>query len=200
MVAATRSRVPAQWASWADSLHTIHCRHPALADMMVRSLSEPTGFRHFDAAAFCREELCNRGYGAPDWKALLTAQPQGLAARLPGVLAIPHEGWPRDASSFLEQLFLDSALLPRVSQDDRALLRSQGGPLAALPCTAMQVSPLQRFDSDIFCVLLLRRLSHSCRCGRPLDCRGHHRASCALAGVLGETGLCIGVCSSSRLS
>ena len=65
LLSAMRSRVPAHWASWADSLRTIHCRHPALADMMVRSLSEPTGFRHFDAAASCREELCNHGYGAP---------------------------------------------------------------------------------------------------------------------------------------
>ena len=74
------------------------------------------------------------------------------------MLAIPHEGWQRDASSFLEQLFLDS-VLPLVSHDERALLRSQGGPLAALPFTAMPVSPQQRFDSDIFRVLLLRRLS-----------------------------------------
>ena len=194
LLSAMRSRVPAHWASWADSLRTIHCRHPALADLMVRNLSEPSGFRHFGAAASCREVLCNRGYGAPGWRVLLTAQPEGLAARVPGVLAIPHEGWQRDASSFLEQLFLDS-VLPRVSLDQRALLRSQGGPLAALPFTAMPVSPHQRFDSDIFRVLLLRRLSlplplssHSCRCGRPLDCLGHHRASCALAGVLGRRG------------
>ena len=37
----TRSRVPAHWASWADSLHTICCRHPALADMVVRSRNLP---------------------------------------------------------------------------------------------------------------------------------------------------------------
>ena len=184
---ATRSRVPTHWASRADSLRTIHCRHPTLTDMMVRSLSEPTGFRHFDAASFAR---CTAIVGMVPQ----VGQPQGLAARLLGVLGIPHEGWQRDASSFLEQLFLDS-VLPRVSQDERALLRSQGGPLAALPFTAMPVSTLQRFDSDIFRVLLLRRLSlplplssHSCRCGRPLDCLGHHRASCALASVLGRRG------------
>ena len=85
---------------------------------------EPTSFRDIDAAASCREELCNRGYVATG--------SQALAVRLPGVLAIPQEGWQRDASSFLEQLFLDSSLLPRVSQDDRALFRFQGGPLAAL--------------------------------------------------------------------
>ena len=42
---------------------------------------------------------------------------------------------------------------------------------------------------------LLRRLrlpsppsSRYCRCGRPSDCYGHHRASCAQAGVLGRHG------------
>ena len=164
---------------------------------MVRNLSEPCGFRHFDAAASCREVLCNRGYGAPGWRVLPTAQPEGLAARVPGVLAIPHEGWQRDASSFLEQLFLDS-VLPRVSlMSAHCSAPGQGGPLAALPFTAMPVSPQQRFDSDIFRVLLLRRLSlplplsHSCRCGRPLDCLGHHRASCALASVLGRRGFAL---------
>ena len=158
---------------------------------MVRSLSEPSGFRHFDAAASCREELCNHGYGALGWRALLTAQPQALAARLLGVLVIPQVGWQRDASTFLEQFFF-SALLPRVSQDERALFRPVGGLLAALPFTAVPVSPRQRFDSDLFRVLLLRRpslplplSSHSCR---TLDCLGHHRASCALTGVLGRRG------------
>ena len=73
---------------------------------MVRNLSEPTGFRHFNAAASCREVLCNHWYGAPGWRGLLTAQPQALAARVPGVLAIPHEGWQRDASSFLKLALL----------------------------------------------------------------------------------------------
>ena len=157
LLSAMRSRVPAHWASWVDSLRTIHCQHPAPAELMVRNLLEPSGFRHFGAAAFCHEVLCNRGYGAPGWR-VLTAQPKGLAARVLGVLAIPHEGWQRDASSLLEQLFLDS-VLARVSLDQCALLHSQGGPLAALPFTAMPVSPHQRFDSDIFRVLLLRRLS-----------------------------------------
>ena len=50
-----------------QSLRTIHCQHPALADMIVPNLSELTVFRHFDAAASCREELCIHGYGAPGW-------------------------------------------------------------------------------------------------------------------------------------
>ena len=50
-----------------------------------------------------------------------------------------------------------------------------------------------RLELQIFRVLLLRRLwcplplsTHSCRCGRPLDVRGHHRAACGRAGVLGR--------------
>ena len=34
-------------------------------------------------------------------------------------------------------------------------------------------------------------LSHSCLCGRPLDCLGHHRASCSRAGVLGRRGFAL---------
>ena len=52
-----------------------------------------------------------------------------------------------------------------------------------------------RIDSSSFRVLLLRRLwlplppsSRNCRCGLPLDSRGHHRAACAQVGVLGRRG------------
>ena len=56
-------------------------------------------------------------------------------------------------------------------------------------------NPLVRIDSQLFRVLLLRHLrlplpptSRTCRCGRLLDSFGHHRASCAQAGVLGRRG------------
>ena len=52
-----------------------------------------------------------------------------------------------------------------------------------------------RLEPQIFSVLLLRRFwcplplsAHSCRCGRPLDVRGHHQAACGRAGVLGRRG------------
>ena len=70
----------------------------------------------------------------------------------------------------------------------RALVRSQGGPLSSVCCPT---SRLTKFSSQSFRVLLLRRLhllvsSRNCRCGRPLDCIGHHRSACAVAGVLGR--------------
>ena len=50
----------------------------------------------------------------------------------------------------------------------------------------------------VFWVLVFRRLwlpslpsSRNCRCGIPLDLRGHHRASCAQVGVLGRRGFAL---------
>ena len=180
------------------TLRMIHQRHPEVANTMIQNLSGCDGLRHFNAAAACCEELRAVGYIPPGCRALSTAQPQAIADRLPGVLGIPAEGWQRDASSCTEKFFCDSSVLPGCSAGERALLRSQAGRLAALPYTVVPTCPLRRFDPDIFRVLLLRRLrlplplsSHSCRCGRPLDCLGHHRASCSRAGVLGRRGFAL---------
>ena len=195
---AMRSSVAAHWASWADSLRMIHRRHPGVADTMIRCLSEPDGLRHFTAAAHCQEDLRDLGFAAPEWRPLATALPRRLAERLPGVLSIPEQGWQHDASSIVEQHFLNASIWPQLVPGERALLRSQGGPLSGLPFSALPVSPQFRFDSDLFRVLLLRRrrlplplFSYSCRCGRPLDCLGHHRASCSRAGVLGRRGFAL---------
>ena len=71
-------------------------------------------------------------------------------------------------------------------------MRSQGGPGAGLALSSCPVSRLTMFTSQLLRVVLLRRLHlplpltvRNCRCGLPLDSRGHHRAACARAGVLG---------------
>ena len=78
--------------------------------------------------------------------------------------------------------FLSGALWPGLSLLSRALLRSQGGPLAGLPFT-FPTAAHSRFDAQPFRVLLLRRFwlpllpsARNCRCGLPLDSSGHHRA------------------------
>ena len=95
-------------------------------------------------------------------------------------------GWQRPVLSASEECFWRGAVWPRLSLGDRALLRSQNGPLSGVPFTS---SPAE------FRVLFLRRLwlplpltSRVCRCGRPLDSCGHHRAACSRAGVLGSRG------------
>ena len=68
--------------------------------------------------------------------------------------------------------------------------------MSGVPFSCCPVSPTSRFSSQEFRVFLLRRLwlplplsVHSCRCGRPLDAFGHHRAACATVGVLGRQGI-----------
>ena len=111
---------------------------------------------------------------------------------------VPLQGWQHVASACVEDHFFQTVVLPRCLPPERALLRSEGGPLSGLPFVACPSSPHQRFASHLFRVLLLRRLhlplplsSRSCRCGRPLDARGHHRTSCPTSGVLGRRGFAL---------
>ena len=79
--------------------------------------------------------------------------------------------------------------------NERALALSQSGPLAGVPFHCLPTSHATRLDSEIFRTLLLRRLrlplplnARVCRCGRLLDCLGHHRSACAVSGALGRRG------------
>ena len=79
-----------------------------------------------------------------------------------------------------------------------AVAPSQGGSGAGAALQTCPTCPLTRIDPALFRVLLLRRLrlplplsARFCRCGRPLDSRGHHRAACARAGVLGRRGFAV---------
>ena len=66
---------------------------------------------------------------------------------------------------------------------------------------ALTVAPTNRettIPPHLFRLILLRRLRQAlslsvrnCRCGRPLDFCGHHRAACARAGVLGRRGFAL---------
>ena len=80
----------------------------------------------------------------------------------------------------------------------QALGRSEAGVGAG---AALTVAPTNRETTilpHLFRVILLRRLRQAlplsvlnCRCGRPLDFCGHHRAACARAGVLGRRGFAL---------
>ena len=99
------------------------------------------------------------------------------------------------APTEIEEVFFGTTVWPRLDATDRALVRSQRGPMASIPFHTPPVSAVSRFDPQCLRVLLLRRLwcqlplcSATCRCGQPLDSRGHHRGACAHAGVLGWRG------------
>ena len=86
-------------------------------------------------------------------------------------------------------------LLGTLTDPQKALLRSQGGPPASAPFISMPTDRVSRIDSQFSRLLFLRRLRkplpltvRSCRCGRLLDCLGHHRSACPVAGALGRRG------------
>ena len=102
-------------------------------------------------------------------------------------------GWQQSAARSLETKFLNERVWPGMSDAERALLRSQRGPLASAAVTA-QRSPITQGHQDGWSTFRIRlRLplplsSRTCRCGRQLDSFGHHRPTCSEAGVLGRRG------------
>ena len=140
--------------------------------------------------------IVGRGYGSAPWEDLIrgVVPRDDLDDAEPGV----KHGWQFQATQKVEDCYLSRAMRPRLPGPSRALLRSQGGPMARLPFTSFPTAVHSRFDAHPFRVLLLRRLwlplpcaSRNCRCGRPLDSSGDHRAACAVAGVLGRRGFMV---------
>ena len=77
-------------------------------------------------------------------------------------------------------------IMPRLTESERTMLRSQSGPGAGLCLSAVASScDALRIASQLFQALLLRRLRPSslpqvrstCCCGRPIDPLGDHRAA-----------------------
>ena len=100
-------------------------------------------------------------------------------------------GWQHEASSRTERQHR-KRLFTTMSDSERAMVRSQSGPGVGVPFTVCPTG-FETRTQPLFRTLLLRRLrlplsmsKRICRCGRPLDSRGHHRAACARAGVLGR--------------
>ena len=177
---AVRGRSAAYWSSWADGLHMIRRRHALVADLIIRELSSDVGFN------------------APSWEALadgVRPEVNSLDDAGPGM---PQHGWQFKAMQNVDDFFMSTSIWPRLPDASKALLRSQSGPLSGLPFTCCPAAFHSRFYAQVFRVLLLRRLwlplppsSRSCRCGRPLDVLGHHRAAGANVGVLGRRGFAL---------
>ena len=104
---------------------------------------------------------------------------------------VPTHVWQFFAARAIEEHFVSSSVLPRLSPTESALyVHSLDRWLSVVPS-----SSFAGFCPPLFRVLLLRRLwlplplsSRTCRCGRLLDVFGHHCAACSRAGVLGSRG------------
>ena len=136
------------------------------------------------------------GFDPPTWEDL------AHGARPP--LAEPQDmepwsgrGWQHVAASRVEFRHREE-LFTHMGPSHRAQVRSEAGPGAGLALSAAPKHYLTRIPPHLFRVVLLRRLwsplpllFHTCRCGRQIDKFGHHRASCARAGVLGRRGFAL---------
>ena len=99
-------------------------------------------------------------------------------------------GWQQAATAALDKQEFE-ALLSDLDPSSRALLLSQAGPYSSRCFVALPSAPELRIASPHFRVMALRRLrlplpldAANCRCGRPVDALGDHRAACATSGVL----------------
>ena len=189
------TRDAAHWGSWADCLEMIAQRHPPVAEAIVNGVGTASGCFASVVAAIAR--LQDVGVEIP------TRQVLALGLRPPHTNderepSQPRHGWQKYASAVVQKFHREQVVLPSLSPAEQAMVRSQSGPLASVPFTAMPFQRVSRIDSEEFRVLVMRRLRlplplsvRSCRCGRTLDVLGHHRAACSTAGVLGRRGFAV---------
>ena len=148
--------------------------------LVIQQLSDGNGGFHVGGLAACEEQLRREGFEAPGWRDLahgLRPGAQQEAERTVGVAP----GWQHEATDAVLIHFLKTSVRPRLTLVEQALLR--------------RAITISRFESSVFRVLLLRGLwlplppsTRKCRCGRLLAVHGHHRAACAVVGVLGRRG------------
>ena len=155
---ASRDKVSAYWASWADALPTIRERHPVIADQLCVALQRGDGGPHVVAVAHCRELLITSGFDCPEWGDVARGLQPGQVALEDPMLGIARRGWQRGAALHVEEQFRTVVVWPRLHPSEQALLRSQSGPSAGVPFSCVPSSAATRFESQEFRVLLLRRL------------------------------------------
>ena len=147
----------------------------------------------FEAVRTCVAHLTEAGFEVPPWTVL--SDSTTVARADSPEPSEPKFGWQHKATRCVHQQFHDTIYWPELSDPERALMRSQHGPLASAALTAVPTNRMTRIEAQPFRLLLLRRLrlplpltSRTCRCGRQLDSFGHHRAACSVAGSWEEEG------------
>ena len=176
-------------ASWADTLPVLHRQLPTLAGEILARLRarEPAG-PALSGVLQAQDALTTAGFRPPSWEDLLDNPAP------PSFLDLSGRGWQAPAATAIAEQ-LQAALLPQLDAASQALLFSQTGPFSSRPFCSVPSCPELTFPSDHLRALLLRRLrlplplsARSCRCRRPLDPLGDHRAACARSGALRSRG------------
>jgi len=186
---AAADRHAAHWASWCDTLPVLQARAPAAAARMLRALQGPV-VNHTPSIAAAQQSaayLRSQGYAAPQWDAVPAAPP-----------AVPRNdeagdhlrGWQRPAAHACDERALETHFAT-LSPASQALLLSQTGPHASRCICVMPTHADVAIPSDLFRVMLLRRLRlplplapRTCSCRGHIDALGDHRAACSTSGAL----------------
>ena len=186
---ASRTRPAAYWASWADALHMMSQRSPALLQRILAALDNPPAASSLAELSHARATLVAEGFRlAPSWEDLSRgARPPQPTTTEPGEWT---HGWQYHAATCRERFFRRHSVLACASPANRALLRSQSGPLAG---TALNCAPTGKefeLSPERFRALTFRRLRwplpllpSACEgCGSHMDVYGDHRCACMVTG------------------
>ena len=187
---------PAFWSSWADSLPVLQNQLPQYAAQLLAHLQQPSpAIPSIQAATGAAQALQEHGWTPPSWAELTQGiYPDPAATNTEEEEAPRTRGWQQQATTPVHTAMYNElqAAIPPASQ---ALLQSQAGPFASRAFTTIPYSTEFEYPSHLFRILLLRRLrlhlplsARSCRCRRPVDPLGDHRAACAQSGVLRARG------------
>ena len=123
---AIRGRPAAFFASWADGLEMIQKRHPSVAHLTLNDLTQDRPSYH--VSALVKGRLADVGFRPPSWTALAEGERPGGGDVENGGPGMLRHGWQREAAEKMEDFFLATSVWPRLPDEDRAMLRSQGGP------------------------------------------------------------------------
>ena len=143
----------------------VRARHPDVAALILRALEDPTGPPTLVSVQAVAHQLVGvEGFDPPPWEALANGQrpPRQEPEEFePGGC---RHGWQHEADSRVERQHRGRVML-RLPPHERAMLRSQSGPMAGVP---LSTTPCNFFNR-----ILLRRLrlptplsARECLCGR----------------------------------
>ena len=133
LASAHRVRTAAHFASWADSLNMVRKRHHHIAATMIRNLEVVTS-RSFQFVRDCKDVVVDAGLDVPSLKDLSVAASSGGGR----VGAQRTQVWVATTGVKADgEKFVSDHLWPSFDNAQRALMRSQCGPLASAALTAL---------------------------------------------------------------
>ena len=140
------------------------------------------------------------GLDTPNWEALAGGLRPGPEEREREPCQVGHKKF---VSQAVHEHHRVNVVWPQLSPDERALVRSQSGPLSSVPFTPIRVQIGFRAIPCVVAPPSPTALAFhcgtgavcACRCGRPLDAFGHHHRRASF-----QEGLCNRECHRSDIS